>query len=475
LRLEDPKHHCLRLVGRLKAEIPRDEAERRMQVLASRLAEENPDANKDYTIELGKLTRISMNTYRREESGPATTSVLVLAMSGAVLLIACLNLANMMLARGASRRKEIAVRLSLGGGRVRVIRQLLTESLVLAIIGGAAGLLLAYWANQLLIRSLEAKVTFFTMVVDARPDWRVILATFGFCLLSVLLFGLGPAWRLSRLNVTTELKEQVGEQVSSGLRRSVFTPRSLLVVGQLALSLGLLTAAIMFTRGAMVALAANPGFSFHRGLLVETDARLGGFEQEHGRQVYLNVLERIRAMPGIEAASLAYIVPFGLMSDGRQVSRVSGSVETNATAGHNHDKGYAGINIIAQDYFRTLGIPLLRGRDFDRLETTTTNASRVAIIDETLARDLFGEEDPIGRNIQFTDATQALEVVGVVGNVKDDLTVTHCQPHVYVPFGQEYRSGMNIHARVSAERRALKQASSVGSAKRFELPTRGLQ
>lgn len=447
-QLEDPGHHCLRLVGRLRPGVSREMAEQRMILLASRLEAANPAAGKDYTVELAKLSRISMNTFRQEESGPRTASILVLAMAGAVLLIACLNLANMLLARGAARQKEIAVRLSLGGGRLRVIRQLLTESLLLALAGGALGLLLARWANQLLLASLQAKVTFFTVAVDTRPDGRVLLATFGFCLLSVVLFGLGPAWKLSRVNLTSALKEATGERFGGRRRQGLFAPRNLLVTGQLGLSLALLTASVLFTRGAVVALASDPGFSLDRSVLVETDAALGGGTEQRARQACLEALEKVRALPGIESATFGYLVPFGVFSDGREVGR-AGSDKPQAQAGQGPQNLYASINIIATDYFRTLGIPLLRGREFDRLEVAATSAARVAIIDETLARELFLDEDPLGHHLRFTGADHSLEIVGVVGKVKDDLTGIRAQPHVYLPFGQEYRSTINFHARVA--------------------------
>ena len=453
-RLDDRNHHCLMLVGRLKPGVTSAAAQNQLQSLASQLAEAYPTENKDSTFELGRLSRMSINTNPQKDSGMTTLSVLLMAMSGAVLLIACLNLANMLLARGAARRKEMAIRLSLGGSRGRIVRQLLTEGFLLSLIGGAAGLLLSYWATSLLVTSLAPKIPFMVIVFDAHPDVRVLAATLGFCLLSTLFFGLGPAWRLARADLTSDLKEQAGDDLHGKVSRSLFAPRSLLVVGQIALSLALLTAAGLFTRGAINAARANPGFSLDHGILVETDASLAGCDEARGRQVYLNAVERLRAIPGVEAVSFAYVVPFGLFSDGREVEKAGAGGGSDADKDAKVKPVSAGFNVVATDYFKTLGLPLLRGREFDRLEVESTSAPRVAIIDEPLANKLWPGENPVGRPIQFgggkrEDEPKVMEVVGVVAGVRNEVGEKVPQPHVYVPFGQEYRSGMNLHLKLA--------------------------
>lgn len=447
-QLSDRSHHCLRLIGRLKPDLTAASAQARLEVVASQLAEAFPDANKDYTIQLGRISRLSVNTYPQENDGLGTMSILVMSMSGAVLLIACLNLANMLLARGAARRREIAVRLALGGTRARLVRQLLTEGLLLALVGGIGGLLLSVWATKLLIASLSAKAPFFTVVFDPSPDWRVLLVTFGLCLLCVVFSGLVPALRLSRLNVTSELKEQIGNELRGRSARSLFAPRNLLVAGQLALSLALLTAGGLFARGALAAVRANPGFSFEQNLLVESDVSLAGYDEARGKQAFADTLARLRATPGVQSASLAYLVPFGVFSDGREVERIGGAPAAATGKSPDVRKAYATFNIVTTDYFKTLGIRLLRGREFERLEVDSGRAAKVAIIDEPLARELFKDEEPLGQFVRFADNDQQpMQIVGIVANVKDELTANHVQMHVYVPFGQEYRAGMNFHVR----------------------------
>lgn len=209
-------------------------------------------------------------------------------MSGVVLLIACLSLANMLLAPGATRRLEIAVRLSLGGGRGRVVRQLLAEGFVLSAVGGALGLVVAVWAVGLLVRSIGPILPISIAAFDVGVDCRVVTGTLGFCLLGPILFGLGPAWKLTRGDILSELKQQAHLDRQRG--RALRSPRDLLVVGQVALSLTLLTAGGLFLRGAVVASTADPGFAFERGLLLETDPGLAGYDEPRGRAIYQALL-----------------------------------------------------------------------------------------------------------------------------------------------------------------------------------------
>ena len=454
-RLEDRKNHCLMVVGRLKPALTITAAQSQLQILANQMEQTHPEANKDFTFELGGLSRLSISTNPTTDPNSMVMTTLLMGMSGSVLLIACLNLANMLLARGAARGREIAIRLSLGASRGRLVRQMLTEGFLLSLLGGAAGLLLASWATSLLIASFAPKLPFMSIVFDPRPDWRVMTTTFSFCALSVLLFALGPACKLTKANVTGRLKEQVGDELHGQVNRGLFSLRSLLVVGQLALSLGLLTAAGLFTHASIQAARANPGFSLDNGLLVETDANLAGYDEAQGKRVYLELLERVRTLPGVQYASFAYLVPFGVFHDARDVQPASAPDAPKSSSAKNSAPGEkpvnAGFNIIATDYFRTLGLPLLRGRDFDSLELASSSSAHVAIIDEPLAQKLWPGENPVGRQIKFADdKALPMDVVGVVPGLRDYLDDKAPVPHVYVPFGQEYRSGMNLHIRIGA-------------------------
>ena len=479
--LADPKNHALMLVARLKPGLSLASAQTQLQPLAARLEEALPDVNKDQTYEVGKLSRLSISTNPQKDSSDVS-SLLLLAVSGAVLLIACFNLANMLLARSASRRREIAIRLALGAGRLRLVRQLLTEGFLLSLVGGAGGLLLASWANQLLVNSFIPKLPFMDIVFITRPDWRILAATFGACLLSVLVFGLGPAWKLSRINVTAHLKEQVGDEMQGRAGRGLFSLRSFLVVGQLALSIALLTSAGLFAKGALNAARANPGFSFDHLALVETDAALAGYDETKGQQVNLQLVERLRALPGVEAATLAYLVPFGLFSDGCTVEKIATGPEAGSTTnstGANKALN-AAFNIVGTDYFKTLGLGVLRGREFDAIEVAANSSSHVAIIDEPLAQELWPGEDPLGRNIKLSGKSGTVQIVGVVPGIRNDLTEKAPSSHVYVPFGQDYRSSINLHLRLKplapeGESAVLKSVRETIRATQPDLPLVSIQ
>ena len=447
-KLDDRQNHCLMLLGRLKPGLTMTSAQARLQPLAAEMARAHPDLNKDYSLELGQSPRVSINTNPVNDPSAVTLTVLLMGMSGAVLLIACLNLANMLLARGAARRQEIAIRLSLGAGRARLVRQLLTEGLLLALLGGAGGLVLSDWTTRILVASITPRLGMLSVVFDSRPDWRVLTCTFVFCLFSVLIFCLGPSLRLSRASVTNDLKEKVGDELRGKGGLSLFAPRNLLIIAQLALSLALLTAAGLFTHAAIKASNSNPGFTYDNKIIVETDGRLGGYDTAQAKRAYLELLERLRALPGVEAASLAYLVPFSSFSDGCTVEKPGESQSATKDKPAHERPSYAGFNIIATDYAKTLGLTLLRGRDFDAVEVSANSASRVAIVDEPLAAKLWNGENPVGRQIMLWGKEPVLEIVGVVAGVRDDLDDKVLKPHVYVPFGQDYRSAVNLHLRL---------------------------
>ena len=222
-------------------------------------------------------------------------SLLLSGMAAIVLLVACLNLANMLLARGSARRQEIAIRQSLGGGRGRIVRQLLTEGLLLSLAGSVIGLLVARWVINLLFASVTPVLPFAVTLPELAVDGRVLVATLGFSVMATLFFALGPAWKLARHDLVGDLNQRVG---GTGWWSLVFAGRNVLVVGQLALSLALLTAGGLFLRGALTAGDRDPGFSLDHGLLAETDPSLIGYDEARGRQVYDGLLERIRAVPG---------------------------------------------------------------------------------------------------------------------------------------------------------------------------------
>jgi predicted permease len=463
--LSDRNNHALMLVGRLKAGITPDKAEAELKLLAGQLEQEYPKENQDQTFQLAKLARLSVTTNPKGDTGISAGAVLMMSISGIVLLIVCLNLANMLLARGAARRKEIALRLALGATRFQIVRQLLLEGFVLSLLGGAAGLLLSHWVGSVFASALTPAIPFLCIEFHTAPDVRVVGATFGFCLVATLLSSLGPAWKLSRTDFFGDLKANASD---AGAGQSpLFGMRNLLVMGQIALSLALLTAGALFIRGALNASHADPGFALDNSLVAEVDTGIVGYSEVRGRQTYQSLMERLRATPGVDSVSLASMVPFGMYSDGRTI--LSANVEATSNESKAKANGtnavYASYATIGTDYFRTLGIGLLRGREFSQLEAESDSVARVAIIDETLASRLWPTGDALGRRIRFeggkdSQDPEIFEVVGVTGGVRQELYDQKPTPHVYVPFGRYYKPGMTLHIRLKPTSLAAQQAAT---------------
>ena len=450
-RLAAPDNHPLMMVGRLRPGLTQRDADSRLKVLSARLEQAYPAENKDQILIAHQLSRMSISTEPHEESGLRVPAVLLMSLAGVILAIASLNLSNMMLARGASRRKEIAIRLAIGGGRRRIIQQLLTEGLVLAALGGAVGLVAASWGTVLLIGSLAA-LSPLDLVFDPRPDVRVIAATMAFCALSTLIFALFPAWKLSRPDLSFDLKESSSGDFSSG-RVRFLSRRNLLVIGQLSLSLMMLSAAGLFIHSALRAADVQPGFAMTHQIIAETDPSLIDYNEVRGRQVYAEIQRRLARIPGVQAVGLAATVPFGMVSLGRKVN----------PSGVQISKDHPGLamqfNIVGDDYFRAMDIPVLRGGVF-----APGKNAQVAVLDKLAATTLWPGGEAVGKHIRLdeggsgdgsgvsadgpqTKQANDYEVVGVVGDVKESILGSKPQPHVYVSFAQTYQANMNLHVR----------------------------
>jgi predicted permease len=432
------------LAGRLKAGLGDALVKGRLDAFSRQLEEAYPAENKDQVLTVSPLPRLTTSTSPQTDVGLHAFTALLMSLSGVVLLIACLNLANMLLARGAARRKEVAVRLALGASRPRIVTQLLTEGLALAVAGGSLGLLLSYWATQALAASMVAAMPL-EVSFDPLPDVRVLAVTAGFAMLSTIAFGLGPALKLSRRDLVTDLKD-LGEDRSPA--RRWFAARNLMVVGQVALSLALLVAAGIFAREALAAASSDPGYRYGQLALASLDPSLAGATDAQGREKYRAVLERIRAIPGVTAAGLSSTVPFGDMHEGAEVERVG--VRTSEEAGRART-----FRVVGAGYFAALGQPMVRGREFTAAEEQSADAPSVCVIDEAMARRLFGAEDPIGQTIRIrrdtTDPKVAplapMQIVGIAPPIREELLDRAPTTHVYVPFGRHYRAAMHVHVR----------------------------
>jgi putative ABC transport system permease protein len=441
--LADRSNGTLSVAAWLKPGVTMDQANARLVPLSQELERAYPAENRGEVLTVHRLSRVNMSSSPTSDAGPQVLSAVVMPLTGAVLFIACLNIANMLLARSTARKKEIAIRLALGGGRGRIVRQLVTESLLLAAVGAGAGLVIGLWTIRLFVVSL-VPIMPVPIQIETTPDLNIVLVTTACAVLSALAFGLAPALKTTRLDVVDDLKD-VGSSHAPGRR---FATRAWLVVCQIAVSLMLLTAGGLFARGALSAAAANPGYSYDGLLLTSIDPSLAGYDEIQGLTRVREALDRIRRMPGVVASGANSQVPFGDFHQSISVARIGksrlGGREPTYT-------------MVTTDYFRTVGLPILRGRDFSLSEERGPER-HVAIIDEPLARRLFPDEDPIDQQILFpvreratrTAPTEPLTIVGIVPGIRDDLTERDPVAHVYVPVSASYRGPMHIYTRTAA-------------------------
>ena len=457
--LMNPKNYAFNLTGRMRPGLTIDMAKSRLPVLAQRLTAVQPaDSEGARELQIQTPSRFSLST-QPEDDGPITLiATLLTAMAGAVLLIACLNLANMLLARATSRSKEIAVRLAVGASRWRIVRQLLCEGFLLALCGGAIGLVLSAWCNDLLLqqlRSLLASINF-SFVVKLRPDAVVLSVTFLFCLLATMLFSLGPALKSTKADLVNDLKQQVGESARVGRFNRFFAPRNISVMTQIALSLMLLFAAGLFFRGALKAAGLNPGVVAAGDLISEFDFTLVKKEPAESRRLIFAMAERARELPGVTASAVGTMLPYADFTNTRRVLRTKDTMPNDPKA---PDPSVNSLyTAVTTSYFDALGVKLLRGRDFTQGECESKESRRVAIIDEEMAKKLFPNEDAIGQHVRYTQAPKDgapndLEIIGIVSKHRHDIQNDSIVCRLFVPLAQGYNGQTYLHVRLNTRDR----------------------
>ncbi|CAN5564269.1 ABC transporter permease [soil metagenome] len=459
--LHHPKNYTLNIVARMVPGLTIAQAEARLPVLAQRLTAIQPPDGSARDLQIQTPTRFSISTTPSEDGPIGMMGVLMMGMAGAVLLIASLNLANMLLARGTARAKEMAIRLALGSSRWRIVRQLLCEGLLLAVLGGALGLVLSVWSNGLLLGSIGALFSSmsFSIVVPTRPDVVVLSVTFLFCLLSTLLFSLGPALKATRADLVNDLKQQVGDPAVAGRLNRFFAPRHLLVMMQIALSLMLIFAAGLFLRGAMKAGGVDPGFDPKGGLVAELDFTLTNTDPAAAQRIMFAAVQRARELPGVRGAALATMLPYGNITNAKRVMPASAAalVKTDPNA---PDPSVNGLyTSVTPGYFDTIGVRLLQGRDFTQLEAETKDSPKVAIVDEGMARKLFPNGDALGQRIKGTTppadgSSGEMEIVGIVSPHRHEITGSNVSRRLFVPLAQVYNGSVYLHVRTHATERA---------------------
>jgi len=441
----DVKYPRMVLVGRLKPGLSMSAAQAHLASLGGQLGVERGL----YLYHLPRLGFLGSDDRIRL----AGISAFLLGTSAFILLIACLNLANMYLVQGASRQRELAIRMAIGCSRWRIMRQLLVESLLLAMVGGIGGLVLAFWGMRILnasLASLRLPVAM-GLALEAGFDVRVLGATVAFSMIATLLSGLRPAVRLSRRSVIADPKEVRGSVFRASGRGRWTVRGGLSVAGQIALSVVLVMGASLFTHSAVRAARATPGYSFDGKLLIGMDFDGTGYGDAQRQQLCRRLIEQVSVLPGVKAVGLSNYVPF---SDGYGVTQVSilgqepddDDVETVMRRGVN-----SYVQAVGGDYFQSVGLPLLRGRYFTALESTT--GAPVAIVDEALARRLRPDGDVLGCVI----SGWSQEIVGIVPNIRHGVLKEEVEPHVYGPLGSNIGSVL-LNVRLADSSRATEAA-----------------
>ncbi|MBN2313653.1 MAG: ABC transporter permease [Sedimentisphaerales bacterium] len=459
-------------MGRLKPSLTMASAQAQLQPLISRFRENDPRVwPAGSTIRLVRVPRLTAEPRyggSNDRAYLSGASLFLMGVSAFVLLIACLNLANMVMVRGTARYREIAIRMAIGGGRLRIIRQLFVESFLLAILGGALALVVAFWGT----RFLNAWVGTLNIPIDIAGslkislDIRVLMVTLGFCLIAAVLSGLRPAFQLSKREVIADLKESRNEVLrpSGKIRRT----RGLSVVCQIALSVVLVMGAVLFTRSAVHTTWDNTSLALDGKLVVELDPLSAGYDIARSRQVYETLAERLRSMPDVQAAGLSASFPFaegggyagkiseydpGAPEDQRDEEQVLRDLVANPPA------KTASVYTIAEHYFESMGMPLLRGRPFGLLDATP-DAEKVVIVDEHLARRLRPDGNALGCLIQYgmhPSSSPPRRVVGIVPHLQVVSDNKADIAQIYEPMGTDRRP-VYIHLRINNKKGGIESA-----------------
>ncbi len=442
--LNDRQDKRLVLIARVKAGVTQGKIRSVLDVIAKRLAAEYPKAD-DWQV-LNAFPLPATGPTDDPSSGSGVVGALFLTLAAMVLMLACVNVANILLARASVRRGEMAIRAAWGAKPGRLMRQLLTESLLLALLGGLGGLVVGLAGNRVL-NSLPLHMDF-PIILDFHFDWRVFMYALGLALLSGVIAGVAPAWRATAGNLNEDLH---GSGRTTTARGHGF--RKTLVVAQVAGSLMLLIVAGLFVRSLLNVQRSDLGFDPDHVLNVALDPGLAGYGETRAYEFVDRVLEQVRSMSGVQSASLAATVPLGGNNMGAGIA-VEGQVTPSGRQAPS-----AGYNLVSPGYFETLGIRLLHGRDIS--ETDRQNSTRVAVINQIMAEHFWPGKDPIGERFSLEDdLAHPLEVVGVVHNSRSaDLTSPE-GPFFYMAFAQKRMLPVTLQVRTYGEPKFMAQKIS---------------
>ena len=433
--------------GRLKADVSADQADANLKTIFAQLEQAYPNDNRGRSAGAVPLLQARLNPQGDDGGGVVQISMILMTVVGIVLLIACANIANLLLARANRRRREIAVRLALGASRVRLVRQLLTESTLLSLLGAGLGLMLAKW----LLDALSTADLALPLPVgdDLGLDGRVLGFTAALAIVTGLLFGLAPALQASKADVVPVLKN---ESVPSGCSRrglaALTNLRQSLVVVQIALSLVSLVAAGLFLRSLRESQSIDTGFATRSVLVMNFNLGREGYTPERGQLFYRQIAERAAALPGVQRAAIAQNAPLG---GGLLRSVMPEGADTTT-----RDRILVQVNSVSPGYLETLGVPLQRGRDFT--DTDVEGAPGVVIVNEIMAARFWPGQDALGKRFTFFGDDDFTTVVGIARDAKYNAVAEDPTPFIYQPLRQNYSPAAVLHVRAAAEAAPLAAA-----------------
>ncbi|HKV37613.1 MAG TPA: ABC transporter permease, partial [Blastocatellia bacterium] len=439
---EDRKEGWLNVIGRLKPGISMAQALADLKTVASNLNRAHIEANKGVGITIYPL-KGGLDPRERGEFLPV--AAVLMAVVGVVLLIVCNNLASLLLARSSAREKEIGIRLSLGASRIRLVQQLLTESMVIGVVGGILGLVLAFVTS-------DAVAALTSVPIDARPDIRVFLFALILSTVAVGAFGLAPAIHASQSSPVTALKGSMGT-TEPGRHRL----RNLLVIAQITLSLAMLICGGLFLGSVRKSGSVDTGFYAKQGLVVPLDLGLQNYSEDRGRVFYGELLGSVSTQANVQAASLTEYMPLDPNSFGQAIVTVEGK----PTRPEDQDAFRAGTDTVEPNYFGTIGIPILKGRAFTQQDRA--GSPKVAIVNETMARRFWPNSEAIGNRFSLSGIKGPYyEVVGVAKDGSYRILGEKPQPYLYTALGQNYVSNMTLVVRTANDpARTLESIRSV--------------
>jgi predicted permease len=436
--LTSRNRRSLILLGRLKPGAGVSEAQAELRTIARGLATQFPDSNRDRTVTVLNYIRA------RFENSPtdATLSLTLLGITGLVLLIACANVANLLLARGTARAKEIAIRMAIGASRAALVRQLLTESLVLAMVGGLAGIGVGY-LGVMFLKAIPIPSDF-PIYLGIQMDTRLLVFSLMVSVVTGVAFGLVPALRATRGDLASTIKASDSGPARVSIFRGLVTGRNVLVTAQLALSVVLLVISADCIRGFQAAWRIDPGFRVDHTLFFSLDPNIQRYDEDKTREFYKDLTDRLRDSGGVRAVSMSSSIPFSTAQNMRRYFAEGAQPRTSG------DAPGAFSYKVDDRYFPVMETKIVRGRGFDSRDTA--KSPRVAVVNELLAQKLFGKTDPIGRRFRIDSADgPELQVVGVA---KQGIYTYWAEPAteaVWTPFSQDYSSQMYVEMRTAAD------------------------